>query len=65
MILITQAAFLDPKNRKQLYKFPVSSTITLPEIAAGPIPEMHLPFVLNIIGEEFAACLEKTRGKRV
>ena len=58
MILITQAAFLNSKNRKQLYKFPVSSTITLPEIAAGPIPEMHLPFVLNIIGEEFSACVE-------
>ena len=57
MILITQATFLDLKNRKQLYKFPVSSTITLPEIAAGPIPEMHLPFV-NIVGEEFSACAE-------
>jgi glucosamine 6-phosphate synthetase-like amidotransferase/phosphosugar isomerase protein len=58
MILITQAAFLDRKSREQLYKFPVSSTIALPEIAGGPIPEMHLPFVLNIIGEEFYACLQ-------
>jgi len=58
MILITQAAFLDPKNKKQLYKFPVSSTITLPPFAAGPIPEMHLPSALNIIGEEFSACVE-------
>ena len=58
MILITQAAFLDRKSRGQLYKFPVSSTIALPEIAGGPIPEMHLPFVLNIIGEEFCACLQ-------
>jgi hypothetical protein len=57
--LITQAAFLDPKSRKQLYRFPVSSTITLPEIAAGPIPEMHLPLILNTIGEEFSACVQR------
>ena len=58
MILITQAAFLEPKNCQQLYKFPVSSTIALPAIGGEPIPDMHLPFVLNIIGEAFSACVE-------
>lgn len=58
MVLITQAAFLESKNCEQLYKFPVSSTIALPATGGGSIPDMHLPFVLNIIGEEFSACVE-------
>jgi len=59
MVLITQAAFLEPKICEQLYKFPVSSTIALPATGGRSIPDMHLPFVLNIIGEEFSACVEK------
>ena len=59
MILITQQAFLDGKAKETLYRFPVSSTIVLPETPAGPVPEMHLPFVLSIIGEELSACFER------
>ena len=58
MILITQQAFLNGKAKEALYRFPVSSTIILPETPAGPVPEMHLPFVLNLIGEELAACAQ-------
>ena len=58
MVLITQTAFLEPKICEQLYKFPVSSTIALPANGDGSIPDMHLPFVLNIVGEEFSACVE-------
>lgn len=58
MVLITQTAFLEPKICQQIYKFPVSSTIALPTIGDEPIPDMHLPFVLNTIGEEFSACAE-------
>jgi glucosamine 6-phosphate synthetase-like amidotransferase/phosphosugar isomerase protein len=58
MILMTQPSFLNGKEKDALYKFPVSNTIILPETSAGPIPEMHLPFVLNIIGEELAACAQ-------
>ncbi len=65
MILITQQAFLNGKAKEALYRFPVSSTIVLPETPAGPVPEMHLPFVLNIIGEELSACaqLRTTNGE--
>jgi hypothetical protein len=59
LILITQQAFLNGKAKEALYRFPVSSTILLPETPTGPISEMHLPFVLNIIGEEFSACFEQ------
>lgn len=58
LVLITQAAFLEPQICEQLYKFPVSSTIALPARGDGSIPDMHLPFVLNIIGEEFSTCVE-------
>jgi hypothetical protein len=57
MILITQQAFLDEKGKASLYRYPVSSKIVLPEIAGEPIPEMHLSFVMNMIGEEMAACV--------
>ena len=65
MILITQQAFLNGKAKEALYRFPVSSSIVLPETPAGPVPEMHLPFVLNIIGEELAAWaqLRTTNGE--
>ena len=59
MILITQQAFLNGKAKAALYRFPVSSTIVLPETPTGPVPEMHLPFVLNIIGEELSACFDR------
>ncbi len=59
MILITQQAFLNEKAKEALYRFPVSSTILLPETPAGPAAEMHLPFVLNMIGEELSACFER------
>jgi hypothetical protein len=58
MILITQQAFLSGKAKEALYRYPVSSTIVLPETPVGPISEMLLPLVLNIIGEELAACFE-------
>jgi hypothetical protein len=61
MILITQQAFLNGKAKEALYRFPVSSTIVLPQTPAGPVPEMHLPFVLNMIGEELSACFERRR----
>lgn len=66
MILMTQQTFLTGKAKEALYRFPVSSTIVLPETPAGPVPEMHLPFVLNIIGEELAACFDRrrTEGKK-
>ncbi len=63
MILITQQAFLKGKAKAALYRFPVSSTIVLPETPTGPVPEMHLPFVLNIIGKELYACFERRRAK--
>jgi len=56
MILMTQQAFLNGKSKDALYRFPVSNTIILPETSSGPIPEMHLPLVMNIIGEEMGAC---------
>ncbi|MDY6793182.1 MAG: hypothetical protein SWH54_18090 [Thermodesulfobacteriota bacterium] len=56
MILMTQQAFLNQKSKDALYRFPLSNTILLPETPSGPIPEMQLPFVMNIIGEELAAC---------
>ena len=56
MILMTQKAFLNKKSKDALYRFPLSDTIVLPETPSGPIPEMQLPFVMNIIGEELAAC---------
>ena len=56
MLLITQQAFLNEKTKEALYRYQVSGTILLPETPCGPIPEMHLPFVLNIIGQELAAC---------
>ena len=59
MVLITQQAFLNGKTKEALYRYPVSSTIVLPETPSGPVPEMQLPFVLNIIGEELAACFER------
>ena len=59
MILITQQAFLNGKAKAALYRFPVSSTIVLPETPTGPVPEMHLSFVLNIIGEELSACFDR------
>ncbi|MBW2589602.1 MAG: SIS domain-containing protein [Deltaproteobacteria bacterium] len=58
MILMTQQSFLNGKAKDALYRFPVSNTIILPETSYGPIPEMHLPFVMNIIGEELAACAQ-------
>ncbi|MBW2590759.1 MAG: hypothetical protein JRD71_08610 [Deltaproteobacteria bacterium] len=58
MILMTQQSFLNGKAKAALYRFPVSNTIILPETSSGPIPEMHLPFVMNIIGEELAACAQ-------
>ena len=58
MILMTQQAFLNGKAKDALYKFPVSNTIILQETPTGPVPEMHLPFVMNIIGEELAACAQ-------
>jgi len=58
MILMTQQAFLNGKAKAALYRFPVSNTIILPETSSGPIPEMHLPFIMNIIGEELAACAQ-------
>ena len=57
MILITQQAFLDERGKASLYRYPISSTIILPEIAGDPIPEMHLSFVMNMIGTEMAACV--------
>jgi glucosamine 6-phosphate synthetase-like amidotransferase/phosphosugar isomerase protein len=57
MILITQQAFLDKKGKASLYRYPVCSTIILPTIAGEPIPEMHLSFVMNMIGTEMAACV--------
>ena len=57
MILITQQAFLNGKANAALYRYPVSSTITLPRTPAGPVPDLHLPFALNLIGEELAACV--------
>jgi len=61
MILMTQQSFLNGKAKAALYRFPVSNTIILPETSSGPIPEMHLPFVMNIIGEELAACKKKKK----
>jgi len=58
MILMTQQSFLNGKAKDGLYRFPVSNTIILPETSSGPIQEMHLPFVMNIIGEELAACAQ-------
>ena len=58
MILMTQQSFLNGKAKNGLYRFPVSNTIILPETSSGPIPEMHLPFVMNIIAEELAACVQ-------
>jgi len=58
MILMTQQSFLNGKAKDALYRFPVSNTIILPETPTGPVPEMHLPFVMNIIGEEMAACAQ-------
>lgn len=58
MILMTQQAFLNGKTKDALYRFPVSNTIILPETSTGPIPEMHLAFVMNIVGEELAACAQ-------
>ncbi|MBW2200152.1 MAG: hypothetical protein JRF71_04870 [Deltaproteobacteria bacterium] len=58
MILMTQQAFLNAEAKDALYRFPVSNTIILPKTSSGPIPEMHLPFVMNIIGEELAACAQ-------
>ena len=56
MVLVTQRAFLDEKGKASLYRYPVSSTIILPEISGEPIPEIHLSFVMNMIGMETAAC---------
>jgi len=56
MILMTQQSFLNGKAKDAFYRFPVSNTIILPETPTGPVPEMHLPFIMNIIGEELAAC---------
>ncbi|MEA3435649.1 MAG: hypothetical protein U9R43_04230 [Thermodesulfobacteriota bacterium] len=58
MILMTQQAFLNGKSKDAFYRFPVSNTIILPETSSGPIPEMHLPFVMNIAGEELTACAQ-------
>jgi len=58
MILMTQQSFLNGKAKDGLYRFPVSNTIILPETSSGPIPEMYLPFIMNIIGEEMAACAQ-------
>ncbi len=57
MILITQKAFLDERGKASLYRYPISSTIILPEINGEPIPEMHLSFVMNMIGMEMTACV--------
>jgi hypothetical protein len=59
MILITQQAFLNGKEKEALYRYPVSSTIALPDTPVGPVSEMLLPLVLNIIGEELAACFKR------
>ena len=61
MILMTQQSFLNGKAKDALYRFPVSNTIILPETPSGPIPEMHLPFVMNIVGEELTACAQKQK----
>jgi hypothetical protein len=58
MVLITQQAFLSGEAKEALYRYPVSSTIVLPDTPVGPVSEMLLPLVLNIIGEELAACFE-------
>ena len=56
MVLMTQQSFLNSETKDALYKFPVSNTITLPETPVGPVAKMHLPLIMNIIGEELAAC---------
>jgi hypothetical protein len=58
MVVIAQDAYLTPQVKKALYRFPVSDTILLPGIWSTGIPEMQLPFVMNLIGEALAAsCL--------
>jgi hypothetical protein len=56
MILMTQQSFLKGKTKDALYKFPVSNTIILPETPGGSVAKMHLPLIMNVIGEELAAC---------
>jgi hypothetical protein len=61
MILITQQAFLNQKTQEALFRYPLSSTIVLPQTAVGLISEMHLPLVLNIIGEALSDCCARFR----
>ncbi len=58
MILVTQQAFLEEQGQAFLYRYPVSGTIILPRIAGAPIPPMHLPAVMNLIGMELATCMK-------
>lgn len=54
LVVITQAEWIREIGEKTLFSFPVSDLLVLPPVGGAPIPDFHLPFVLNALGVALA-----------
>jgi hypothetical protein len=60
MAIITQEERIREAGEKTLFSFPVNDVLVLPSPQGGPIADLHLPFVLNVVGAALAAIWKKT-----
>lgn len=55
LVVITQQDRIREVGEKTFFGFPVSNLLVLPPVGGAPIPDMHLPLVLNAVGAALAA----------
>jgi len=60
LVIITQAERIREAGEKALFSFPITNLLVLPSLHGAPIPDMHLPFVLNAVGTALAAAWKTT-----
>ncbi|MCP3951774.1 MAG: hypothetical protein GY697_06075, partial [Desulfobacterales bacterium] len=55
LVVITQEERIREIGEKTLFSFPISDLLVLPSMGGTPVPDLHLPFVLNAVGIALAA----------
>jgi hypothetical protein len=55
LVVITQQDRIREVGEKTFFGFPVSNLLVLPSVGGAPIPDMHLPLVLDAVGAALAA----------
>ncbi|MDZ7698538.1 MAG: hypothetical protein U5R49_16970 [Deltaproteobacteria bacterium] len=68
LVVITQEVFASAGDKKErpLFQYPMSHLLKLPALKGSkgkvPIPDLHLPFVMNLVGMAMAGATENPRG---